>query len=321
MTEAIQLQQNKSNQQSFVLTTIMVVLLLLTLLFIKLSHPVVQDAISGVMIDFGDNQDGLGDDNLQEAGGQNTSPTQAPTKAPTQPTHANPMPVTAPTKTVTTPVKTPSTSTVTAEDAQAVAIAKMQKEEKIKQQQALLEQQRIAELVKKAEQERLAKEAEAQKIKDQMANVFTKGKNGSGNGTGNANGNGTGNGQGNTKPGGNQGAQWGTPGGDPKGTGTGTNGSGNGSGDGTSYDLKGRTWRQRPLVFDNSQKTGKVVVAIKVDKNGNVVYAKYQQKGSTTTDAQLIQLAEDGAMKAKFSADLSADEEQFGTITFKFSVQ
>ena len=315
MSQAIQLQQNRSNQQSFIITTVTMAALLITLFFITLSHPIVEDAISGVMIDFGDNQDGLGDDNLLEAGGQNSSPTQA-TSVP-EPTPPTPTPV----KAVSSPVKTPQNNTVSAEDPNAVAIAKMEKEEKIRQQKVLLEQQRIAEAVKKAEQERQARAAEEAKIKAQMAGVFTKGKNGTGTGTGNSNGNGPGNGQGNTKPGGNQGAQWGTPGGDPNGTGTGPNGSGPGSGDGMSYDLKGRTWRQKPLVFDNTQKTGKVVVGIKVDKNGNVVYAKYQQKGSNTTDQYLINLAEQSALKSKFSADLGADEEQFGTITFKFSVQ
>lgn len=316
MADAIQIHQQKSNQQSFIITMMVLAALFITFLFIKLSHPVVEDAITGVMIDFGDNQDGLGDDNLREAGGPSSSNSQ-PTTAPAEPTPPTPAPV----KTVTAPVKAPANNTVTAQDPQAVAIAQMQKEEKIRQQKALLEQQRIAELVKKAEQERLAREAEEARIKAQTASVFTKGKTGTGNGTGTSNGNGPGNGQGNTKPGGNQGAQWGTPGGDPNGTGTGTNGSGPGGGDGTTYNLTGRKWRQRPLVFENSQKSGKVVVGIKVDKNGNVVYAKYQQKGSTTTDATLISVAEQSAMKAKFTNDPNADEEQFGTITFNFKVQ
>ncbi|HMW11541.1 MAG TPA: hypothetical protein PKK18_05910 [Chitinophagales bacterium] len=316
MSHDIQIQQRKSNQQSFVITGIAMLAILITLLFIKLSRPIIDDAISGVMIDFGDSPDGLGDDNLVEAGGQSASP--APSVS--NPTPPPPAPST-PIHQASTPVKAPQNTTITAVDPQAVAIAQAAKEEKIRQQKALLEQQRIAELVKKAEQERLAREAEEARIKAQTASVFTKGKTGQGNGSGNASGNGPGNGQGNTKPGGNQGAQWGTPGGSPNGTGNGPNGSGPGSGNGMSYDLKGRTWRQKPLVFDNSQKTGKVVVGIKVDKNGNVVYAKYQQKGSTTTDAQLIKLAEDAALKSKFSADVGADEEQFGTITFKFSVQ
>ncbi len=316
MSQAIQLQQRKSNQQSFIITAATLAALLITLLFIKLSHPIIEDAISGVMIDFGDNTDGLGDDNLRDAGGQSSTPqkTTAVIAEPTPPTST-------PVKTVSSPVKTPPTNTVVSEDPNAVAIAKMQKEEKIKQQKALAEQQRIAELVRKAELDRQAREAEIAKIKSQTASVFTKGKTGTGNGTGTANGNGPGNGQGNTKPGGNQGAQWGTPGGAPNGTGNGPGGSGPGSGDGMSYDLKGRKWRQRPLVFENSQKSGRVVVAIKVDKMGNVVYAKYQQKGSTTTDAALIQVAEQSAMKAKFTDDPNADEEQFGTISFNFKVE
>lgn len=91
--------------------------------------------------------------------------------------------------------------------------------------------------------------------------------------------------------------------------------------DNQSDGLKGRTWIQRPMVFDNSQKTGKVVVVVKVNKEGNVVYAKYQPKGSTTTDPYLIQLAEKGALKAKFSKDPYAEEEQQGTIYFIFSGQ
>ena len=302
MAQAIQLQQNKSNQQSFIITTVAMTALLLILFFITLSHPIVEDAIDGVMIDFGQTDDGLGDDNLREAGGQSSSPAEAVSNPePTPPT---------PTKAVTSPVSTPRNNTVVSEDPQAVAIAKMQKEEKIRQQKALLEQQRIAEAVAKAEKERLAQLAQAQAAKDQVANAWTKGKNtkGQGGGQGNANGDGPGGGQGNTKPGGNQGNPNGVPGGDP-------------NGKGTTYDLKGRTWRQKPLVFDNTQKTGNVVVAIKVDKGGNVVYAKYQQKGSNTTDQYLIQLAEQSALKSKFSADLGADDEQFGTITFKFSVQ
>lgn len=314
MAQVVQLQARKSNQQSMIATGILVATLLIILFFIKLHHPIIEDAISGIMIDFGDNVDGLGDDNEFEAGGQNASPQQSISSP-------QPTPTVNPVKTSSTSVKTPSNNTLVSEDPQAVAIAQIKKQEAIEKQKALQEQQRIAELVKKAEAERLAREAEEKKIKDQMAGIFTKGKNGTGTGTGNSSGNGTGDGQGNTKPGGNQGAQWGTPGGDPNGTGTGINGNGPGSGDGMSYDLKGRKWRQKPLVFDNSQKTGKVVVAIKVDKGGNVVYAKYQQKGSTTTDSQLIRLSEEAALKAKFSADPSAEDEQFGTISFNYSVQ
>lgn len=301
MTQAIQLQQNKSNQQSFIITAVLLTALLLTLFFMTLPHNTEVPAIDGVMIDFGDSDNGLGDDNLHEAGGSSGANTATPEPIPTPPTPTH-------TKTTAASPSTPHSSTMTAEDANAIAIAKLQKEEKIRQQKALLEQQRIAEAVKKAEQERLAREAEEKKIKDQMAAAWTKGKNntgsGSGSGSGSASGSGSGSGQGNTSPGGNQGSTNGTPG-------------GTGTGSGVGYDLAGRTWKPY-MIKDDSQKTGKVVVMIKVDRSGTVLYAKYQQKGSTTTDPYLIQLAEQGAMKTKFSANSTAVEEQVGTITYKF---
>ncbi|MCB0508398.1 MAG: cell envelope integrity protein TolA [Bacteroidetes bacterium] len=302
MNQAIQIQQSKSNQQSLAITTATLTILFLILFFAYLPHPVIQDKIDGVIVDFGDNETGLGDDYLREAGGSSSTQTASADITPTPPTPH-------PSKTTAAPA-TPSNTVMTAEDAQAVAIANIKKQEAIKQQQALLEQQRIAEAVKKAEQERLAREAEEKKIKDQMASAWTKGKNstgnGAGNGTGNAQGNGPGNGAGNGNPGGNSGSPNGMPGGSP-----------NGTGNSAGYNLAGRTWNPY-MIKDDSQKTGKVVVMIKVDRSGKVIYAKYQQKGSTTTDPYLIQIAEDGAMRTKFSANPNAVEEQVGTITYKF---
>jgi outer membrane biosynthesis protein TonB len=320
MTHAADIHQRKSNQQSFAITTGILAGLLLLLLFIKLQHPIIEDAITGVMIDFGDNKEGLGDDNEHDAGGQNSAP-QKVVQAKPEPVHSTPTPIT-PVKT-SSPVKTPPNNTVVSEDPQAVAIAKMKKEEEEKKRK---EDQRIAEAVKKAEAERIAREAKAaedrriqQEANQKVAGVFSKGKTGTGNGTGNSSGSGSGSGQGNSKPGGNQGAQWGAPGGDPNGTGTGTNGSGPGSGNGASYNLIGRTWHPN-LPTNTTQKTGKVVVTIRVDRKGNVLYAKYQQKGSTTTDVQLIQIAEEGARRSKFSENPNAEAEQIGTITYNFIV-
>jgi len=62
-------------------------------------------------------------------------------------------------------------------------------------------------------------------------------------------------------------------------------------------------------------------VNIKVDKAGNVIFAKATKKGSTTTDNYLFQLAEDAAMKTMVNADPGAAEEQFGTITYTFKVK
>lgn len=120
----------------------------------------------------------------------------------------------------------------------------------------------------------------------------------------------------------------GKPTGDVKGTdysgnpGIGTGGRGGlGSGGAPQLGMSGRKIIFFPTILDNSQKTGKVVVNIKVDKQGNVIWAKATQKGSTTTDSYLFQLAEDAALKTKVNDDPAAAEEQFGTITYSFRVK
>lgn len=74
-----------------------------------------------------------------------------------------------------------------------------------------------------------------------------------------------------------------------------------------------------PDISDNTQKTGKVVVNICVNKNGNVISASYTQKGSTTTDSHLIKLATESARKYKFAK--STISEQCGDITIDFKLK
>ena len=75
--------------------------------------------------------------------------------------------------------------------------------------------------------------------------------------------------------------------------GTSGTGTGNQAGDGLiDFNLGNRKIVTRPPISDNSQKVGKVVVQIKVDRNGEVFYAKFTSSGSTTTDGYLRGLAE-----------------------------
>ena len=120
----------------------------------------------------------------------------------------------------------------------------------------------------------------------------------------------------------------GKPNGDVKGTdytgnpGIGTGGKGGlGNNGAPQLGMSGRKIIFFPTILDNSQKTGRVVVNIKVDKQGNVIWAKATQKGSTTTDSYLFQLAEEAALKTKVNDDPTAAEEQFGTITYSFRVK
>lgn len=83
--------------------------------------------------------------------------------------------------------------------------------------------------------------------------------------------------------------------------------------------LSGRGIVFEPTIKENSQKTGRVVVKVCVDKSGSVISSKFTQRGSTTTDSELVDVAQKAAAKYKFTpGDLS---EQCGTITINFSLK
>ncbi len=98
-------------------------------------------------------------------------------------------------------------------------------------------------------------------------------------------------------------------------------GPGKGSGNGISFDLTGRRLVRKPSIDDKSQETGRVVVSITVDKEGNVTEARPGARGSTTTSSYLFQKAKDAAMKARFSPNPDGADIQKGTMTFVFLVQ
>jgi len=126
-----------------------------------------------------------------------------------------------------------------------------------------------------------------------------------------------------TADGGNQGIT-GKPGdqGKPDGTPGSPNYDGNGGkGNGISYDLGGRGARSLPKPTYNSPEQGKIVVSIKVDRDGNVTYASAGAKGTTISEINLRNQAESAARKTKFASDPDAPEEQRGTITYLFVKQ
>lgn len=114
--------------------------------------------------------------------------------------------------------------------------------------------------------------------------------------------------QGTTGQQGAQGSPTGAPGGEGDGVGQG----------GVSYSLTGRRPNVLPKPTYDTQAQGKVVVSITVDRQGRVVRATAGARGTTTTDRTLWQLAEDAARRARFDVQLSAPEEQRGTITYNF---
>jgi outer membrane biosynthesis protein TonB len=126
-----------------------------------------------------------------------------------------------------------------------------------------------------------------------------------------------------TSPGGNQGIT-GKPGdqGKPNGTPNSNNYVGNGGkGNGISFDLGGRGSLNLPKPTYDSPEQGKIVVSIKVDREGKVTYASAGAKGTTISEINLRQQAESAARKTLFAPKADAPEEQRGTITYVFVKQ
>ena len=112
---------------------------------------------------------------------------------------------------------------------------------------------------------------------------------------------------------GDQGSQDGDPNSNAyTGGGTGTNG--------IAYQLGGRTIAEIKKPNYDSQQQGKVVVTIRVDRNGKVISASPGAKGSTTTNAYLYSKAKEAALKTTFEANTTAPEIQVGTIIYNFKL-
>jgi outer membrane biosynthesis protein TonB len=99
------------------------------------------------------------------------------------------------------------------------------------------------------------------------------------------------------------------------GTGTGTD-----KGAGISFSLDGRIPLDLKLPEDISSYDGKVVVEIKVDKNGSVIFANPGVRGSTTLDDHLLQVAREAALLSKFNRNPKALVQK-GIITYIFKVR
>ena len=90
--------------------------------------------------------------------------------------------------------------------------------------------------------------------------------------------------------------------------------------DGTAYQLGGRKVEFKAKPIYNLHVEGKVVVAITVDRLGNVINATPGIKGSTTLNKQLLQRAKTAALKTKFDPKQTAPKNQQGKIIYYFSL-
>lgn len=125
-------------------------------------------------------------------------------------------------------------------------------------------------------------------------------------------------GEGETGKQGNQGGEEGSPDSQSR---IGSVGGGGDAERGISANLNGRTALKLPSPDYPPQKSGKVVVRVTVDKEGNVTKAVPGIKGSTTLDNELLKAAEKAALIAKFNVSNNAPAYQIGTITYIFKLQ
>ncbi|TGD59270.1 energy transducer TonB [Flavobacterium humi] len=128
---------------------------------------------------------------------------------------------------------------------------------------------------------------------------------------------------------GNGGSGGGTGGGNGTGNGTGTGagsgsgsggGSGSGSGGGIGYSLGNRKALSKPAPKYTCNESGKVVVEVRVDRNGNTVSVLPGVKGTTNTAKCLLDQARIAAMNTKWQASDDAPETQVGKIIYSFSL-
>jgi outer membrane biosynthesis protein TonB len=125
--------------------------------------------------------------------------------------------------------------------------------------------------------------------------------------------NGTGEGDGTGNKPGNQGKTTGsTLTNDYTGTGSGTGGS--------LQNMPQRSFVSRPSMDNDTRQTGKVVVDIVVDKDGNIIRATAGGRGTTISDQSLLDKCEAAVKRAKLNQLESADLQK-GTVVFVFKVQ
>jgi hypothetical protein len=87
---------------------------------------------------------------------------------------------------------------------------------------------------------------------------------------------------------------------------------------GVSYVMAGRKMIKEPKIDNLTMEKGIVVVAITINKYGNVVKAEPGVEGSTTTSSYLYTKAKQAAESVKFDTSPVMPLEQKGTITITF---
>ncbi|MFT3934966.1 MAG: TonB family protein [Chitinophagaceae bacterium] len=111
----------------------------------------------------------------------------------------------------------------------------------------------------------------------------------------------------------------GRPGGDPNSKNYTGGGHGN-SGVSIARGLEGRRFTSVYTYQGDFDTNEKVAVDVRIDKNGNVISASYQPRGSTTSSGSYKDKALEVVRKSKFNAAPNGDDEQTGTVIINFKI-
>lgn len=114
--------------------------------------------------------------------------------------------------------------------------------------------------------------------------------------------------------------------GDPSGDPNGKPGKGDGIGDngtsGVGFSLSGRSMTNKPNIAGNPTESGKVVLKIKVNRDGLITEATYERKGSTIVDQSVINDAIRSIKGKKlFNVKSDAPDIQEGTLTINYTLK
>lgn len=106
--------------------------------------------------------------------------------------------------------------------------------------------------------------------------------------------------------------------GDPLAPNYGSGGSGFGN---VKLDLASRRFMNLPKISDEGQLSGRIAVEIRVDKRGQVVFARAGVKGTTLSDQALWRKCEQAVLGASLNQLESAPDVQIGVVVFNFKVK
>ncbi|MEO6314726.1 MAG: hypothetical protein ABIU63_13530 [Chitinophagaceae bacterium] len=112
----------------------------------------------------------------------------------------------------------------------------------------------------------------------------------------------------------------GRPGGNPDSKNYEGNGGRGNSGVSISRGLQGRFFTKVYNYQGDFDENAKVAIDVRIDKNGNVLSASYQPRGSTTSSASYKDKAIEIVKKSKLNASPGNEDEQTGTVIINFKI-